>query len=114
MKKNCKTHYKLFVKNNDILYYDRCDVKELLKVNPKLIIANNKNIIYELDNIQSLYLFPLTVIVSVFTLYTALSITAADTVAVNIIATIVNKAITFKNLKFLIFHIRTIVRIPPL
>lgn len=62
MKKNCEKHYKLFVKNNEIYDCIRCDAKELLKNNPKLVITNNNSEIYKLDNIQSLYLYPLTVI----------------------------------------------------
>lgn len=62
MKKNCEKHYKLFVKNNEIYDCIRCDAKELLKNDPKLVITNNNSEIYKLDNIQSLYLYPLTVI----------------------------------------------------
>lgn len=62
MKKNCKKHYKLFVKNNENYDCIRCDAKELLKNEPKLVITNNNSEIYKLDNIQSLYLYPLTVI----------------------------------------------------
>ncbi len=62
MKKNYKKGYELLVKNNNIFECVKCDAKELLKINPKLIISNNKSEIYKLDNIQSLYLFPLTVI----------------------------------------------------
>jgi len=62
MKNNCEKYYKLIVKNNKIFNYIRCDAKELLKINPKLIVTTNSSEIYKLDNIQSLYLFPLTVI----------------------------------------------------
>ena len=62
MKENCKKYFKLFVENNKILNCIKNDAKELLKITPKLIVTNNKCKIYELDNIQSLYLFPLTVI----------------------------------------------------
>ncbi len=62
MKKNYKKRYKLFVKNNGIYNYIKCDAKKLLKNEPKLVINNNSFEIYKLDNIQSLYLFPLTVI----------------------------------------------------
>lgn len=62
MKKNCKKNYKLFIKNNGIYDCIKCSAKELLKKEPKLVIANNNSVIYKLDNVQSLYLFPLTVI----------------------------------------------------
>lgn len=62
MKKNYKKYYKLFIKNNGLYNYIRCDIKELLKLEPKLVITNNNSNIYTLDNIQSLYLYPLTII----------------------------------------------------
>ncbi|MDO4963820.1 MAG: hypothetical protein Q4E75_06990, partial [bacterium] len=62
MKKNCEKNYKLFVKNNEIYDCIRCDAKELLKNEPKLVITNKNSEIYKLDNVQSLYLYPLTVI----------------------------------------------------
>lgn len=62
MKKKFKKHYKLFVKNNENYDCIRCDVKELLKNDPKLLIANKNFELYKLDNVQSLYLYPLTVI----------------------------------------------------
>ena len=62
MKKDYKKHYKMLIKNNKTYNCTRCSAKELLKNEPKLIITNNHSCIYELDNIQSLYLYPLTII----------------------------------------------------
>ena len=62
MKKDCEKYYKLFVKNNENYNCIRCSAKELLKNEPQLVIVNNNSEIYKLDNVQSLYLFPLTII----------------------------------------------------
>lgn len=62
MRKNYKENYKLFVKNNENYDYIMCSAKELLKNEPQLVISDNNSEIYKLDNVQSLYLFPLTVI----------------------------------------------------
>jgi len=57
-----KNNYKL-LKNDDNKYnVINCDAKYLLKNNPRLSIVTNNNEIYKCDNIQSLYLYPLTVI----------------------------------------------------
>ena len=65
MKKNCRKHYKLFVKNNENYDCIRCSAKELLKNEPQLVITNNNFEIYKLDNVQSLYLFPLTILAQI-------------------------------------------------
>lgn len=62
MKKNIEKHYNLHIKNNDVNKIVKCNSKKLLKSDPKLIITTNNKEIYKLDNIQSLYLYPLTVI----------------------------------------------------
>lgn len=50
--------YDLFMKDKII----QCNAKQLLKINPKLVVDSNGVVLYELENVQSLYLFPLTVI----------------------------------------------------
>lgn len=50
--------YDLFMKDKII----QCNAKQLLKINPKLVVDSNGFVLYELENVQSLYLFPLTVI----------------------------------------------------
>lgn len=62
MKKNIEKHYNLYIKNNGVNKIVKCNSKDLLKNNPKLIVTSNNKEIYRLDNVQSLYLFPLTVI----------------------------------------------------
>lgn len=54
--------YDLIIKNNNSCKNVKCNAIELLKSNPKLFVYGNKNKLYELDNIQSLYLYPLTII----------------------------------------------------
>lgn len=58
MEKECKKKYDFFIKNNII----KCNSKELLCNNPKLIIESKNQEIYRLENVQSLYLYPLTVL----------------------------------------------------
>lgn len=54
--------YDLIIKNNNYYKSIKCDAIELLKSNPKLVVYNKKDKLYGLDNIQSLYLYPLTII----------------------------------------------------
>ena len=61
MIKNYKKDYNVLVKKNNSINYIECDVKELLKINPQLVINKEGIEIYRLNNIQSLYLYPLTV-----------------------------------------------------
>lgn len=61
MIKNYKKDYNVLVKKNNSIDYIECDVKELLKINPQLVINKEGIEIYRLNNIQSLYLYPLTV-----------------------------------------------------
>lgn len=54
--------YDLIIKSYNSYKNIKCNAIELLKSNPKLVVYANKNKLYELDNIQSLYLYPLTII----------------------------------------------------
>lgn len=54
--------YDLIIKKDNSYKNIKCNVIQVLKNNPKLVVYANKNKLYELDNIQSLYLYPLTII----------------------------------------------------
>lgn len=63
MKKNYKKEYKLYKNvNNNYISIGNYNSKHILMKNPKLIITYNNKEIYKLENIQSLYLYPLTVL----------------------------------------------------
>lgn len=51
--------YKILLKNNKVY---NCDIKEVLKKNPKLILMEYDKELYSCCNIQSLYLYPLSII----------------------------------------------------
>lgn len=55
-----KKEYELLLKNNNTI---KCNIRELMKYNPKLLLLDsNDKELYNLNNIQSLYLYPLSVI----------------------------------------------------
>lgn len=54
--------YTVMVQTHHFYSNIKCNAKEVLKINPKLVIYSGNDKLYELENIQSLYLFPLTVI----------------------------------------------------
>ena len=62
MRKNLEKKYELSIKNDGVFNCVKCNINDLLKNEPKLVVYNENDKLYELDNIQSLYLFPLTVI----------------------------------------------------
>ncbi|MGN1000746.1 MAG: hypothetical protein ACI4OG_02285 [Bacilli bacterium] len=62
MKQINNKNYDLIVENNNSYNSVKCNVIQLLKINPKLVVYNENDKLYELDNIQSLYLYPLTII----------------------------------------------------
>lgn len=61
---------KKFVDDNYYVYSNLCDKhknvkiinKEILKNNPKLLIVNNQKQVHKINNIQTLYLYPLTLL----------------------------------------------------
>lgn len=62
MKQTNDMKYDLIIKKDNSYKNIKCNATQILKNNPKLIVYCNKNKLYELNNIQSLYLYPLTII----------------------------------------------------
>lgn len=86
--------YNLLLKNNNIY---NCNIKSLIKYNPKLVVLdNNDKELYCCDNIQSLYLYPLSIVDYIDNLY------SKEILFINIIEidTDVNYKEFFSNEKF--------------
>lgn len=62
MKQTNDMNYDLIIKKDNFCKNVKCNATQILKNNPKIVVYANKNKLYELNNIQSLYLYPLTII----------------------------------------------------